>query len=170
MSAINRRAFLTATGCLLARPAGFEPCVPGAAPPAAGPLPVPTWVRGVTRMTFTSDIEAAARAGAQVVHTNLIWPYFPLRRDGGGLAKAEAAAAKRCLEAVTASADQRHGGDPPSERGARCPESGLSDDVRRSGSPPALLCAAYEDRIDMDSSSYPERPRPGGTADLVGCK
>jgi hypothetical protein len=27
----------------------------------------------------------AAKAGVQVVHTNEVWPYFPLRKDGGGL-------------------------------------------------------------------------------------
>ncbi len=27
----------------------------------------------------------AAKAGVQVVHTNLVWPYYPLARDGGGL-------------------------------------------------------------------------------------
>jgi hypothetical protein len=31
------------------------------------------------------DVGRAAKAGAQVVHTNLVWPYYPLRRDKGGL-------------------------------------------------------------------------------------
>jgi len=53
---------------------------------AVDPEPaVPAWVGQVGRMTFTGDVAQAAAAGAQVVHTNLIWPYFPLRRDGGGL-------------------------------------------------------------------------------------
>jgi hypothetical protein len=54
------------------------------AQPAGG---APAWVRGVTRMTFGSpgEVERAAKAGAQVFHTNLVWPYFPLRRDRGGL-------------------------------------------------------------------------------------
>ena len=44
-------------------------------------------------MTFCSpgEVAKAARAGAQVIHTNAVWPYFPLRRDGGGLPKDDAA-------------------------------------------------------------------------------
>ena len=49
-----------------------------------------------------------AAAGAQVLHTNLVWPYHPLRRDGGGLSAADrarlrelvAAAHKRGLKVV----------------------------------------------------------------------
>ncbi len=52
------------------------------------PPPVPAWVHTVTRMGYLSPGEAkkAAAMGVQVVHTNVVWPYFPLRRDGGGLA------------------------------------------------------------------------------------
>ena len=48
---------------------------------------VPEWVRNVTRMAFATsgDVRKAAQAGAEVIHTNLVWPYFPLHRDGGGL-------------------------------------------------------------------------------------
>jgi hypothetical protein len=47
----------------------------------------PAWVRGVTRMTFGTpgEVGKAVESGAQVLHTNLVWPYYPLRRDGGGL-------------------------------------------------------------------------------------
>jgi hypothetical protein len=50
---------------------------------------IPDWVFGVTRMAFLTpgEVPKAARAGAQVIHTNLIWPYFPLHRDGGGLSR-----------------------------------------------------------------------------------
>jgi hypothetical protein len=53
------------------------------------PVKNPEWVFGVTRMAFLSSgqMAKAAKAGVQVVHTNLVWPYFPLRRDGGGLSK-----------------------------------------------------------------------------------
>ncbi len=53
------------------------------------PVKIPAWVFGVSRMAFLSpgDVPKAAKAGVQVVHTNLIWPYFPLRIDGGGLSK-----------------------------------------------------------------------------------
>jgi hypothetical protein len=75
----DRRTFL-ATGTALLGLGRLR-----AAAPLPEPLPVPAWVRGVTRMTFTGDVARAAAAGAQVAHTNLIWPYFPLQKDGGGL-------------------------------------------------------------------------------------
>jgi hypothetical protein len=55
------------------------------------PVKPPAWVNGITRMAFLSSgqVDEAAKAGTQVVHTNLVWPYFPLRRDGGGLAPAD---------------------------------------------------------------------------------
>jgi hypothetical protein len=56
------------------------------------PIRIPDWVFGVTRMAFLSpsEVDKAARAGVQVVHTNLVWPYYPLRRDGGGLSREDA--------------------------------------------------------------------------------
>lgn len=66
---------------LLAQPAkdAFEPIDP------------PAWVHGVTRMAFATpgELDKVAKAGAQVLHTNMVWPYYPLRRDGGGLSKKE---------------------------------------------------------------------------------
>jgi hypothetical protein len=55
------------------------------------PVRPPDWVNGVTRMAFATpgEVERVAEAGAQVLHTNLVWPYSPLRRDGGGLSPAE---------------------------------------------------------------------------------
>src|SRR5947209_13085049 len=51
------------------------------------PVKPPAWVAGVTRMAFLSpgQVDEAAKIGTQVVHTNVVWPYYPLRRDGGGL-------------------------------------------------------------------------------------
>jgi hypothetical protein len=68
---------------------------PDEAPRAASSvdsLPPPAWVRGITRMAFLSpgEVGKAAALGVQVVHTNLVWPYYPLRRDGGGLGKDDA--------------------------------------------------------------------------------
>ncbi len=66
------------------------PAAPDEPKPATfEPIRIPEWVRGVTRMAFLSpgEVDRAAKAGVQVVHTNLIWPYFPLRRNGGGLSK-----------------------------------------------------------------------------------
>ncbi len=55
------------------------------------PVKPPAWVAGITRMAFLSpgQVDEAAKAGTQVVHTNVVWPYYPLRRDGGGLAPAD---------------------------------------------------------------------------------
>src|SRR5207249_7416401 len=86
----TRRDFLHTTGALLA--AGLAESAPAEADSAPKPLAVPDWVREVTRMTFGTpgDVEKAAKAGAQVLHTNVVWPYFPLRRDGGGLSEVDA--------------------------------------------------------------------------------
>lgn len=53
------------------------------------PVKIPAWVYDVTRMGFCTpdELELASKAGVQVVHFNLVWPYYPLRRDGGGLPK-----------------------------------------------------------------------------------
>jgi hypothetical protein len=51
------------------------------------PIQSPAWVYGVTRMAFCTpdEIEPALKAGAEVIHFNLVWPYYPLHKDGGGL-------------------------------------------------------------------------------------
>jgi hypothetical protein len=55
--------------------------------PAFGSIKSPDWVLDVTRMAFLTpgDVEKAAMAGVQVAHGNAVWPYYPLRRDAGGL-------------------------------------------------------------------------------------
>ncbi len=47
------------------------------------PIQIPEWVHGVTRMTFCSpgEVAKAARAGAQVIHTNVVWPYWSNRAE-----------------------------------------------------------------------------------------
>ena len=59
----------------------------------------PAWVAGVTRMAFLSpgQVDEAAKIGTQVVHTNVVWPYYPLRRDGGGLSPADREASARLV-------------------------------------------------------------------------
>lgn len=89
-----RRDFLTQTSgaMAVATLAGALPAAEGVPPrDSFEPVKIPEWVFGVTRMAFLAPGEVArgARAGVQVVHTNLVWPYFPLRRDGGGLPKEE---------------------------------------------------------------------------------
>ncbi len=82
----DRREFLAAAGAGLALAA-----LPAAEAKDFKALQPPEWVHGITRMAFVTpgEVDKAARAGAQVVHGNAVWPYFPLRRDGGGLPPAE---------------------------------------------------------------------------------
>lgn len=70
-----------------------------AAPARFEPVQPPPWVHEVTRMAYLTpdQVADAARAGAQVIHTNIVWPHFPLRRDGGGLPAAEAKRLERCV-------------------------------------------------------------------------
>jgi hypothetical protein len=78
------------------------PAFTEAADPPFEPVKPPDWVYDVTRMVFCTpgEIPDAVEAGAQVVQTNICWPYYPLRRDGGkGLAENEA---KQLRDAVGA--------------------------------------------------------------------
>ena len=87
----TRRDFLTQTAGSLAVAAFSGTTSVAAEQPTAifKPIAIPDWVYSVTRMAFVTpgDVLRAGKAGAQVVHTNVIWPYFPLRRDGGGPSK-----------------------------------------------------------------------------------
>jgi hypothetical protein len=72
------------------------------APRPFEPIQPPEWVYDVTRMVFCTpgEIPAAVDAGAQVVQTNICWPYYPLRRDSGkGLADNEAKQLRAAVEA-----------------------------------------------------------------------
>lgn len=94
-SELSRREFLSVTvsGIVAAtmRPALHAVAeVPRQSHPFA-PVKIPDWVRSVTRMAFVTpgEIDRAAELGVQVCHGNAVWPYFPLRRDGGGLSSAD---------------------------------------------------------------------------------
>ena len=72
---VTRREFLATTGATLAlaslgRSHAMERI-------ARANLPAPAWVHDVTRMAFcgVDQFELVAKAGVQVIHTNLIWPY-----------------------------------------------------------------------------------------------
>jgi hypothetical protein len=67
------------------------------APPVA--REATAWTRRITRMGFASpgEVGLLAAMGAEVMHTNLVWPYFPLRRDGGGLAVSDADALRKLV-------------------------------------------------------------------------
>src|SRR5215469_9919293 len=89
----SRRLFLAQTGsALVATSAAAAKDEPAAQDGAFRPVTPPEWVFGITRMAFLApgEVAKAAAAGAQVVHTNAVWPYYPLRRDGGGLGKDDA--------------------------------------------------------------------------------
>jgi hypothetical protein len=78
-------------------------CTFGAAHAAAPPTrtePV-GWVRTITRMAFGTpgEVEKLADMGVEVLHTNLVWPYFPLRRDRGGLSVTDQEALNRLVRA-----------------------------------------------------------------------
>jgi hypothetical protein len=90
----SRREVISAAAGLAAVPATPEPSAPATDSAPFEPIRPPDWVFGITRMAFLTagQLADAAKAGVQVVHTNLVWPYFPLRRDGGGLAPKEAKA------------------------------------------------------------------------------
>ena len=103
----TRREFLAQTGALAAVALSGGSSLDAEEPAAPfEPVKIPDWVHGVTRMAFVTpgDVGRAAKAGAQVVHTNVVWPYFPLRRDGGGLSEGDA---RRLRDLV---ADCRRGG------------------------------------------------------------
>ena len=141
----TRRDFLAHTGGALAAAALAGEVATALADEAAAfePVRIPGWVFGVTRMAFVTpgDVGRAGKAGAQVVHTNIVWPYFPLRRDGGGLSEGEG-------------------------RGLR----GLVADCRRAGVrlcvglppfPPAALVKKHPDwRVHPDDSDAAEKAVP----------
>jgi hypothetical protein len=89
----SRRAFLAAASAAgLAVPLAFAAHANDIAAAETDadvfrPVDIPEWVFDVTRMAFLTpgEVAKAAQAGVQVVHGNAVWPYSPLRRDGGGL-------------------------------------------------------------------------------------
>ena len=81
----------------------LAPASAGAGPAPFEPVTPPDWVYDVTRMALCSPGECgdAAEAGAQVVQTNVVWPYYPLKRDGGkGLSENEAKELRQAVAAV----------------------------------------------------------------------
>jgi hypothetical protein len=96
-STISTALFLGVS--LLARPA-----LAGDDSASFRPIEIPAWVNDVALMAFITpgDVERAARAGVQVVHANMVWPYYPLRRDGGGLSKDDADRLRAFTEACHA--------------------------------------------------------------------
>ncbi len=103
----NRREFLEAAGGVLIGGAIIAATNPHAVLARDNrdtfhPPSIPDWVFGVTTMAFGGwgDIELLAEAGVQVLHTNLVWPYYPRKKDGGGLKPDADADMKRLVDAV----------------------------------------------------------------------
>jgi hypothetical protein len=103
----TRREFLQTAGGTVASGAAIGPIHPAIARAADDgdsfkPAKIPDWVENVTTMAFGGwgDIELLAKAGVQVLHTNLVWPYYPLKKDGGGLNAKDAAEMKRLVDSV----------------------------------------------------------------------
>lgn len=151
MSDATRREFLkTATIATAALAANDAP----AAEPAVEPPAVPDWVHGVTRMGFLSpgEVDRAARAGVQVVHTNVVWPYFPLKKDGGGLSKDDD---RRLRELVKA-----------------CHDRGMRLVLGLPPFPPVALVTKHPDwRIHPDDAGavFKKEPREDDLGTRVGC-
>jgi hypothetical protein len=122
--------------------------------PTADDPPPPEWVRDVTRMAFLSpgEVAKAARLGAQVVHTNLVWPYFPLRRDGGGLSADDA-------KKLTALSDE-------------CHRAGMKVCLGLPPFPPVALVEKHPDwRVHPDNSDAVTRlaPKENDLGTRLGC-
>lgn len=114
MPPLSRRDFLAAsTGLALAGVPTTD--ATAAVDDTLEPLPVPDWVWQTTRMCFASsgEIDRAVKSGAQVLHTNLVWPYFPLRRDGGGLSPSDDAKLKELVSACHRAGPRLGLGLPP---------------------------------------------------------
>lgn len=103
-SQFSRREFLTQSVAGLAATALSGPVAQSTdaaqAPSTFTPVKIPDWVHSVTRMAFVTpgEIDRAAELGVQVCHGNAIWPYFPLRKDGGGLSAADRNAMREIVE------------------------------------------------------------------------
>ena len=129
----SRREFLAAAAGAAVPSAADGPAAGGGE--AFEAVKPPEWVRGVTRMAFGTpgEVERAARAGVEVFHTNVVWPYFPLRRDGGGLAAEDA---RRLRELV-----------------ADCHRRGIKLGLGLPPFPPAALVRAHPDwRVHPDDT------------------
>ncbi len=109
MTSLNRREFIaSATGAmaLAACQNSLGEALSDDAVPEFEPIAIPKWVHEVTRMSFLAPdaVPDVAKIGVQVVHGNSVWPYFPLRKDGGKLTDREHADLKRFADET-----HRHG-------------------------------------------------------------
>lgn len=103
----NRREFLGAVGgaalggAMLAM-ADMQAAEGGADKIVFEPARLPDWIHSITTMAFGGwgDIELLSQSGVQVLHTNLVWPYYPLKKDGGGLKPESAADLDRLVKSV----------------------------------------------------------------------
>lgn len=156
-SGVSRREFLSLaavgaagvmTSPLLA--AGKE----AAAPAMFTPVKIPRWVRSVTRMAFVTpgEIDHAAELGVQVCHGNAVWPYYPLRRDGGGLTPSDRALMKEIVD--------------------RCHQKGMKYCLGLPPFPSVECVKAHPDwrtRPDRSDASLKMEPREDNLGTRLGC-
>jgi hypothetical protein len=105
MLSLNRREFLAASaaaGTLLISPNGMSGDDAARPDAAFERITPPDWVKSVTRMSYLGPDAVAdcARIGVQVVHGNAVWPYYPLKRDGGSLKPQEHELLSRFVEST----------------------------------------------------------------------
>lgn len=102
MHSLDRREFLavSAVAGVYLFGGGGQATSADAAVTAIDPITPPDWVKSITRMSYLGPdaVVDCARIGVQVVHGNAVWPYFPLRKDGGGLPAAEHDLLKRFVD------------------------------------------------------------------------
>jgi hypothetical protein len=103
-------------------------------------------------MVFLTPGQArkAAQAGAQVAHANLVWPYFPLAKDGDGLGKDD----DRRLRALV----------------AECHGAGLKLSLGLPPFPPAALLRKHPDwRVRPEATTKPKPPRDDDLGTRLAC-
>lgn len=100
---VSRREFLVASAAGFAGTIVLNPLATAAdtiKKQAFFPVAIPDWVRKVTRMAFVTpgEIDRAAELGVQVCHGNAVWPYYPLRKGGGGLSRSDQTLMKEIVD------------------------------------------------------------------------
>lgn len=135
MHSLDRREFLavSAVAGVYLFGGGGQATSADAAVTAIDPITPPDWVKSITRMSYLGPdaVVDCARIGVQVVHGNAVWPYFPLRKDGGGLPAAEHDLLKRFVDTAHQEGMRLVLGLPPSLRCRTCWPIPSGERVRR---------------------------------------
>ena len=157
-SLLSRRDLLIGSGmAVLGSAAAFSRVVAAEPAPARVPfvpVQIPPWVRGVTRMAFVTpgEIDRAGKLGVQVCHGNAVWPYYPLRKDGGGLTPSDRQLLKEIVE--------------------RCHRLGMKYCLGLPPFPSVACVKAHPDwrvRADSSDASLQVEPREDNLGTRLGC-